>query len=191
MKPEIKEELDKIDNLKEKYDVLVSSHTAAYYAKETVKDAETKIKEGIAMHKQLYKKDGSTPDVAQVKMASLNGAMSVFYGGEDKLEVAADLKNEYLEDIKKGDINQKEIEGLEMKRASVKETTADAKDAKEEMKTHIDSDIVDAIDLLAKEEVKILKENEEADEGKETKKKKDQSETYDILKEIKKKLGIS
>ena len=123
-------------------------------------------------------------------MASLNGAMTVFYGGEDKLEVAADLKNEYLEDIKKGDISQKVIESLEMKRASVKETTSQAKDDKEQMKVEIDCDIVDAIDLLAKEEVKILKQNEDAEKGIETKSPKDQSETYDILKEIKKKLGI-
>jgi len=190
MKPEIKEELEKIDNLKEKYDVLVSAHTAVYYAKEDVKEAEEKLRTDIAMSKQLYKKDGTTPDIAQVKMASLNGAMTVFYGGEDKLEAAADLKNEYLEDIKKGNINQQVIESLEMKRASVKEVSSQAKDDKEEMKTIIDSDIVDAIDLLAKEEVKILKENEDAEKGIEPKKKKDQSETYDILKEIKKKLGI-
>ena len=190
MKPGIKEELDRIQNLKGHYDALVASHTEAYYAKETVKDAELKLKEGIAMNKQMYKKDGTTLDTSGVKMASLNGAMSVFYGGEDKLEVAADLKNEYLEDIKKGDINQKEIEGLEMKRASVKESTGAAKDAREELKTHIDSDIVDAIDMLAVEEVKLLKENEDAEKGIDKKEKKDKSEAYDILKEIKAKLGI-
>ena len=190
MRPELKEELEKIEDLQGYYDELVSSHTQTYYAKEDAKEAELKIREGIAMDKQLYKKDGETLDLGQVKATSLNGAISVFYGGEDKLEVAADLKNEYLEDIKKGNINQKQIEGLELKRATVKEASGMAKDAREELKTHIDPDIVDAMDMLAIEEVKLIKENDDAEKGIEPKKKKDTSETYDILKEIKAKLGI-
>lgn len=192
MKPEIKEELDKIKNLKEVYDSLVASHTEVYYAQENVKDSENSLKEKIAMEKQFYKKDGTTLDLAKVKMPSLNGAITVFLGGEDKLEAAADLKNEYLADIKKGVINQKEVESLEMKRNLVKETSSGAKDAREELKTHIDPLIVDAIDMLAKEEVKILKENDDADKGvdKKPKKEKDTSATYEILKEIKTKLGI-
>jgi len=190
MKPEIKEELDKIDNLKGNYDELVAAYTEAYYAKENVKDAELKIKEGIAQHKQMYKKDGTTLDLAGVKMNSLNGAMSVFYGGEDKLGAIADLQDEYISDIKNGDISQREIEGLEMKRSTAKESTGAAKDTKEELKTHIAPEIVEAIDMLAKEEVKMLKESEDAEKGIDPKPKKDNSETYDILKEIKAKLGI-
>ena len=190
MDQSIKAELDKIDNLKEMYDSLLATHQEVYYAKEDAKEAETDLRESIAMEKGLYKKDGTTLDIASVKMNSLNGAMSVWDGGEDKLGAIADLQDEYLADIKKGVIDKKVVEGLGMKRVSVKEANAGMKDTKEELKTQADPVIIEAIDLLAKEEVRILKENEDAEKGIEIKPKKDNAEAFEVLLEIKKKLGL-
>jgi len=190
MDQNIKSELDKIDNLKEMYDSLLATHQEVYYAKEDVKEAETNLRESIAMEKGLYKKDGTTVDIASVKMNALNGAMSIWDGGEDKLGAIADLQDEYLQDIKKGVIDKKVVEGLGMKRVSVKEASAGMKDTKEELKTQADPVIIEAIDLLAKEEIRILKENEDAEKGIEIKPKKDNAEAFEVLIEIKKKLGL-
>lgn len=190
MSKDLNAELDKINNLKEMYDSLLASHQEVYYAKEDSKEAETKLRESIAMEKGLYKKDGSTPDIAAVKMNSLNGAIHLWDGGEDKLGAIADLQDEYLQDIKKGTIDKKVIEGLGMKRVSVKEANAGMKDTKEELKVQANPTIIEAIDMLAKEEVRILKENEDAEKGIEIKQKKDTSDTFAILNEIKKKLGL-
>lgn len=190
MNKDLNAELDKIDNLKEMYDSLLASHQEVYYAKEDSKEAELKLRESIAMEKGLYKKDGSTPDVSAVKMNSLNGAIHLWEGGEDKLGAIADLQDEYLQDIKKGIIDKKVIESLCMKRVSVKEATAGMKDTKEELKVQANPTIIEAIDMLAKEEVRILKENEDAEKGIEIKPKKDNGDTFAILNEIKKKLGL-
>jgi len=142
-------------------------------AKKTEKEAELKLRETIALAKSAYKtvKGKQVLDVGSVKMTALNVAITVNGGGVDKLEEANDLKNDYLAMIESGEIPKGQVESLDMLRNSLKEQKAQVKDTKEGMKTKVDSEIAEALFVIAKEELILIKAAE-AEDGESVKRQK-------------------
>jgi len=155
------------------------------------REAENTLKEEIAMKKQYYKKDGTTLDLGKVKIPTFKKAMVVHLeGGPNKVAEELELLEEYILDMKNDQTLSARAKTLQNKMIQEKETKGAEKDTKEELKTYLDSEIVEALNVLADLEIKKKKEALEEDSGKDTKKKKDQSEILSLISELKKKLGI-
>lgn len=183
------EQVSKTD-LSKAYEALKSAKEATMIVKMDKKTAEGKLKEEVASAKGFYKKDGTTLDLAKVKMGTLKKAIEVKETGVNKLEEELAIQEEYLADIKNGNITKGFVDSYISKIRLEKETKETEKDVKENLKTTIDSDIVEAIAILVDGDIAQEQERLEDDEGKSKKTKKDNSEIVKLAKEIKKKLGI-
>jgi hypothetical protein len=173
------------------YGALVSSKEEVLIIEMDRKEAEQKIKEEIAMKNQYYKKDGTTLDLGKVKLPTFKKAMAIYLdGGPNKLEEELELQEQYIVDMKNDNTVRDRAKSLQNKMIQESESKGAAKDTKEELKAHLDSEVVEALNILADLEIKNKKEAMEADEGKETKKKKDNTEILDLVKKLKQKLGL-
>ena len=185
--------LNEIDSkqLSNAYHALLGAKEESLLISMDRKEAENTLKEEIAMKKQYYKKDGKTLDLGKIKIPTFKKAMVVHLeGGPNKVAEELDLLEEYIIDMKNDQTVKNRAKTLQNKMIQEKETKGAEKDTKEELKTHLDSEIVEALNILADLEIKNKKEALEADEGKETKKKKDNSEILALISELKKKLGL-
>lgn len=150
------------------------------------KSSEKRLKEEFASAKQYFKKDGVTLDLSKIKMGTLNKAIEVKETGINKLEEELSLQEEYLTDMKNGTITKGFVDTYVNKIKLVKEQKENTKDIKENLKTTIDADIVEALFLVASEDVAVEKERLEGDEAKP---KKNKGELVNLIKAIKAKLG--
>jgi len=185
--------INEIDNkqLSGAYESLLNSKEEALLIEMDRKEVEKEVKEEIASKKQLYKKDGTTLDLGKVKLSTFKKAMDIHLnGGPNTVEAELELLEDYIVDMKNDSVVLGRAKTLQNKMIQEKESKDLVKDTKEELKTHLDSEIVEALNILADLEIKHKKEKLEADEGKETKKKKDQSEILDLVKKLKEKLGL-
>lgn len=175
------------EQLKKAYDALKGSKEATMIADMDRKSSEQRLKEEFASAKQYFKKDGTTLDLAKVKMGTLKKAIEVKETGDNKLEQELELQEEYLTDMKNGTIPKGIVDSYVGKLRLVKEQKDNEKDVKENLKTTIDSDIVEALAILAGGEIEQEKERLEGDDAKP---KKDKSELLALVKAIKAKMGV-
>ncbi len=169
--------------LRKVYEALKSAEESNVIAKMDGKEAENKLKEEFASAKGFYKKDGTTLDLSKVKIAIVKSAIEVKETGINALEEKLSLQDEYLTDIKNGTITKGFVDAYVAKQRLIKETSETAKDVKENMKTTMDSDVVEAIHLIVKNDVAEANADD-------SKPKKDNSEVMSLVQEIKKKLGL-
>lgn len=177
-------------DLQKAYDVIKDAKESVLIVTEDKKKAENKLKEEVASAKGFYKKDGTTLDLAKVKMKLVKSAIEVKETGVNKLEEEVALQEEYIADLTNGNITKGFVDSYVSKIRLEKETKETEKDVKENLKTTIDSDIVEAISLIVKGDLEQELDNMNAEDGKKTKSKKDDSELMEMIKEIKKTLGL-
>lgn len=178
-------------DLRKVYNALKDAKESTFIVSEDKKKAENKLKEEFASAKGFYKKDGTTLDLAKVKMKIVKSAIEVKETGVNKLEEELALQEEYLSNIQNGVITKGFVDAYISKLRLEKETKEAEKDVKENLKTTVDSDIVEAIALIVKGDLDKEKENLDAEDGKKGKSKKDDSELMEMIKAIKKTLGLS
>jgi len=187
--------LDEVSDkqLSDSYNTLVAAKEEALLAELDRKEYEKTLKEELAMKKQLYKKDGTTLDLAKVKVPTFKKAMEVHLnGGPNKVEEELELLEEYILDMKNDSTVMARAKSFQNKMIQESESKGAAKDSKEEMKTYLDSEIVEAMDIVASFEIQAKKERLEAENGQETKKKKskNQEEILSLVQQLKQKLGL-
>lgn len=154
-----------------------------------LKEMEQKLKDEIIQENQFYKKDNVTPDYAKVKMTLLKQAIEIVENeGKNKLADQLDLLDVYISDIKSKRISPAAIDGYLRKSKMIAEAKEYIKDIKENMKSELNGDVVDALMVLAKIDVGIEKERREAESGSSAKPKKDRSEIAELIQQIKEKL---
>jgi len=177
--------------LSEGYQTLLTAKEEVLIISSDKKEAEDKIKDEICLLKQYYKKDDKTLDTAKVKIAVFKGSMDMLLnGGPDKLEEKIELQEEYIQLMKSDSNVMARAKTLDRKTSQEKESKGLEKDAKEGLKTFIDSDVVEALDILANLEISHKKDLLDAENGKSKKTKKDNSELLELVKALKAKLGL-
>lgn len=172
------------------YNAIKDAKESVLIVSEDKKKAENKLKEEFASAKGFYKKDGTTLDLAKVKMKLVKSGIEVKETGVNKLEEELALQEEYIADLTNGNITKGFVDSYISKLRLEKETKETEKDVKENLKTTVDSDIVEAISMIVKGDLDKEKENMDAEDGKKTKSKKDDSELMEMIREIKKTLGL-
>jgi hypothetical protein len=176
--------------LKQGYKSLLDAKEAVLIVEMDKKEAEFKLKEEAAEAKGFLKKDGVTLDLAKIKIALLKNAIEINEGLPNKLQENLDIQEEYIADLKNNIIKKPFVDSYVAKLNLAKEVKNDEKDVKEEMKTVLDSDIVETLNILANKEIEIQKQKMMEDDGKEVKTKKDDSELLENIRLIKKELGL-
>lgn len=176
------------EQLEESLEQLKRVLSGELLAKMDLKESEQKLKDDIVQNNQFYKKDNVTPDYAKVKMALLKMAIGIIYGEKNKLEENLTILEGYISDIKSKRISPAAVDGFARKTAMVAEAKDTVKDTKENMKTVLDSEIVEALFLLAKSDIDVEKERLDAEDGSGPKQKKDTSGVMTLAKQIKAKL---
>jgi hypothetical protein len=168
-------------DLRKAYETLKKVHETKFIAGDNLKKSENTLKEEMAKHKNYYKKDGTTLDLAKVKMKLVKSAIEVNATGVDKIQQELDLQKEYQVDLK--NISKGMVESFIGKKTAFDEVSNEIKDVKENLKTTMDTDIVEAIEIVVLSAV--LAETED-----ESKPKKDKSEVEKLALEIKRKLNV-
>ena len=168
-------------DLRKAYETLKKVHETKFIAGDNLKKSENTLKEEMAKHKNYYKKDGTTLDLAKVKMKLVKSAIEANATGVDKIQQELDLQKEYQVDLK--NISKGMVESFIGKKTAFDEVSNEIKDVKENLKTTMDKDIVEAIEIVVLSAV--LAETED-----EAKPKKDKSEVEKLALEIKRKLNV-
>ena len=177
------------EQLSESHKRLKLALMAELTASMDLKEMEQKLKDEIVQENQYYKKDNTTPDYAKVKMPLLKQAIEIVENeGKNKLADQLDLLDIYISDIKSKRISPAAINGYLRKLKMIAEAKENIKDIKENMKSELNSDVVEALMMLAKIDVGIEKERMEAEGGASSKPKKDKSEIVELIQKIKAKL---
>lgn len=178
------------EQLREAYGRIKSGMMAELSASMELKEAEQKLKDDIVQENQFYKKDNVTPDYGKVKMPLLKKAITVVeLEGKDKLDEQMNVYEGYLSDLRSKRIAPAAVDGYVRKTRMVAEAKENFKDTKENLKSEINGDVIEALTLLAKMEVEGEKERLEAENGKAPKAKKDKSQLQGLLDEIRSLLG--
>jgi hypothetical protein len=178
------------DQIQEAYKRIKSGMMAELTAQMDLKEAEQKLKDDIVQENQFYKKDNVTPDYAKVKMALLKKAIAVVeLEAKNTLDEQMNIYDGYLSDLRSDRISKAAVNGYVRKTKMVSEAKEGFKDTKENLKSEINGDIVEALVLLAKNEVEGEKERLEAEGGKPPREKKDKSQLSQLLDEIRSMLG--
>lgn len=170
-----KEDLTKI------YGPIYSAVETQMLAASNRKNAELKLKEEFAEANKFFKKDGKTLDLGKVKLPILKGAIEVKETGVNKLEEKIELQDSYLNSINSGMLSKGYIDSYVNKLTAEQEMKEQEKDVKENLKTTFDSELVDAVHAIVKQE---LKDPDDKEKGK-----KDNAEFEALVKEIKRVLG--
>lgn len=178
------------EQLQEAYQRIKSGMMAELTAQMDLKEAEQKLKDDIVQDNQFYKKDNVTPDYSKVKMPLLKKAIAVVeLEAKNTLDEQMNVYDGYLADLRSDRISKAAVNGYVQKTKMVSEAKEGFKDTKENLKSEINGDIVEALVLLAKNEVEGEKERIEAESGKAPKTKKDKSQISELLDQIRSMLG--
>lgn len=176
------------EQLKESFEILKRTLSGQLLASMDLKESEQKLKDDIVQENQFYKKDNVTPDYGKIKMPLLKSAIDINMGGEDKLAKNLDMQDQYLSDIKNKKISPAAVDGFARKTAMLAEAKTMVKDTKENMKTVLDAEIVEALFMLAENDIENEKDRLDAEGGESKKQKKDDSGLLALAKAIKAKL---
>jgi hypothetical protein len=143
-------------DLRKAYETLKKVHETKFIAGDNLKKSENTLKEEMAKHKNFYKKDGTTLDLAKVKMKLVKSAIEVNATGADKIQQELDLQKEYQVDLK--NISKGMVESFIGKKTAFDEVSNEIKDVKENLKTTMDTDIVEAIEseLIKRKFIKYI-----------------------------------
>jgi len=178
------EEMGSKKNLQEIYKTFLEAELDVLRKADEGKETIVALKEELAEAQGFRKKKDNSPDTAQISTTALKGAIAVMSGDPDKISDEKTMQEDYIRLVKEEKIDKDFFLSYREKEEKAKRAKEEIKEKKNELCEQYDKKIVGVIHTLAKEESKMIKQKED---GKEP---KNDTETYEILMEIKKELGL-
>jgi len=153
-----------IEQIENVYNRFLSVRKEGLEAENNRKEIEKELREQMASAKQLYKKD-NTPDIGKIKLPLVKEAMKVFLFEEpNKLEEKLETMEEYISDFKNDETLKEKAEQLGISMAEEKSIKEGSKEIKDEYTGVFDKDLLNALDDIAKETIKQIKDEEKSGE---------------------------